>query len=281
VFRELASRLTAAHDGATVTNVSRLGVLTLAAVNALALPACDGSPAAPGGPAIVTIDTLGTAAIPPECCERGLPFSYRTLLTVRETGGAAVTITQLTLRVTELSGATTIRELSATEAFGTARVGGGGTLAGTVTFAAPLLTVGEMALAIAFRDEGGQTGSAQASTALRLDLTGTWAGPLPIRTEPTADWSDARLSLVQTGDTLTGDVVSRDGVSFPVAGSLSIEQTPFVTVRGLPGTSTCAGVIIVLRQFEFADGRIRRTSGHASGRCFGTVAGTFDLQRAT
>lgn len=90
-----------------------------------------------------------------------------------------------------------------------------------------------------------------------------------------------RVSLVQSGDALTGELVSRDGVRFPLSGSVSGDWAPMVLLGGLPGTSTCGGVGLVITKFEFVSGRVQRFSGSAGGQCFGTVAGNFELQRGT
>jgi hypothetical protein len=203
-------------------------------------------------------------------------------LTLRETAGVGATISGVTAPLTETSGATTVSQFSAPDVFGTIRIAANGTLAANnISFTGPLLAVSEMSVWVTFTDDNGNTGSAQTSAALKLDLTGDWSGPLPIKTQPTGDWSLARASLVQSGDRLTGELVSRDGAPFPLSGSVSASWAPMLSLGGLPGTSTCAGVGLGITHLEFIGGQVRRLSGHAMGRCFGTVAGNFELQRGT
>ena len=53
---------------------------------------------------------------------------------------------------------------------------------------------------------------------VRRGLTGTWEGALP--SYPAGeDWSRVRLTLQSGGDTVTGTLVSRNGVSHPVTGT--------------------------------------------------------------
>jgi hypothetical protein len=110
-----------------------------------------------------------------------------------------------------------------------------------------------------------------------IDLTGTWTGALPF-TLPDGDWTEGRLTLVQSGSTIDGEIISRDHVRYPLTGTLSGSEAELI-VGGLPGTSTCAGVSLIVTRFDFLGSRLQRLSGRAAGRCFGTVAGEFQLRR--
>jgi hypothetical protein len=110
-----------------------------------------------------------------------------------------------------------------------------------------------------------------------IDLTGTWIGTIPLRM-PQGDWSsDTRVELVQTGAMLEGALISRDNVRFPLSGSVA-EPESVLTVGGLTDPS-CAGISLILTEFDFRGPNVQRVSGRAVGRCFGTVAGQFELRR--
>ena len=122
------------------------------------------------------------------------------------------------------------------------------------------------------------TGCSQApSDPVGLDVSGRWAGALPIRL-PEGDWSSGVLSLAQSATTIAGEMVSADGVRYSVSGSLSGQEIELL-VEGLPGTSTCAAVGLILSDFTYSRRRVELISGRAFGRCFGTIAGTFELRR--
>lgn len=112
-----------------------------------------------------------------------------------------------------------------------------------------------------------------------FSLAGNWSGVMPIRT-PDGSWTEpARVTLTQTGDSVTGELVSSDGARYELAGTAT-EEGATITLQGLPGTSTCAGVIITADRFWITrDGTVTRMSGRTSGRCFGTIAGSFTLAR--
>lgn len=111
-----------------------------------------------------------------------------------------------------------------------------------------------------------------------IDLTGTWTGSIPLRM-PDGDWSsDTRVELVQNGATLAGELISRDNARFPLSGSLS-EPESVLTVGGLTDDPSCAGISLILTGFDFRGPNVQRVSGRAVGRCFGTVAGQFELRR--
>jgi hypothetical protein len=110
-----------------------------------------------------------------------------------------------------------------------------------------------------------------------MDLTGTWTGALPF-TLPDGGWTEGRLALVQSGSTIDGEIISRDNVRSPLSGTLAGSEAELI-VGGLPGTSTCAGVSLIVTGFDFRGPNVQRLSGRAAGRCFGTVAGEFQLRR--
>ena len=48
-----------------------------------------------------------------------------------------------------------------------------------------------------------------------------------------ADWSRIRVVLMQSGDALTGGLITRDGRRFPVSGCVSCEWAPSLAIGGL------------------------------------------------
>lgn len=111
-----------------------------------------------------------------------------------------------------------------------------------------------------------------------LDVTGVWTGSLPLRM-PDGDWSAARVALVQADGTVTGEVMSRDGVRHDLKGSIE-EGEIVLSVQGLPGTSTCASIQLYITGVTVKN-RVRHLSGRVGGRCYGTVAGSFELRKTS
>ena len=115
--------------------------------------------------------------------------------------------------------------------------------------------------------------------AVPFSVAGKWTGVMPIRT-PSGTWTEpASVTLTQTGDAVTGAITSSDGVSYQLSGTGSRDGL-MITLAGLPGNSTCAGVMLSADRFWYSGGTVTRMSGRASGRCFGTIAGDFTLARA-
>jgi hypothetical protein len=75
-------------------------------------------------------------------------------------------------------------------------------------------------------------------------------------------------------------MVSRDGATYPRSGTLDATGAQ-LAVGNLPGTSTCSAIFIAIGEFEVTAAGVQGLAGWARGRCFGTVAGTFDLRRVT
>lgn len=109
-----------------------------------------------------------------------------------------------------------------------------------------------------------------------LNVTGVWHTSLSFAL-PEGDWSRASLTLVQDGRVVTGSLVSRDGVRHALGGAHGNGQVELV-IEGLPGTSTCAGVALVLSIFEYDHDELVRIGGRAIGRCYGTVAAALVLE---
>ena len=253
----------------------RQAPIFLAVIAGAVVAACD-SPTGPEGraAAIVISDVTTTATFArPE----GLRFSYRMPLVLRETGGVGATITQVTATLTEMSGSSTTAQLSPADVFGTARITARGTLVSTtIALAGTPSTASEMSVRVAFNDDRGNPGSVQASSVVRLDLNGNWSGPLRFPTNPPADLSLGRVAIVQSGNSLTGELVSRDDIRFPLSGRVDALR-PSLQVNGL----TFCGIVMLVEEFQFAGGQARRMSGPAGGRCPGTVDGTFELERGS
>ena len=242
------------------------------------------SPTAPDtGAAAITID-IGTTTATKRVFVQG-PFTYTVSSTLRETSGVAATIFQVTATVTDNSGAKTETQIAPADAFGTTRIQANGTLPSIgIVVMGSLATASDMSVRVAFTDDHGNTGSAQASTGVRAEFTAAWSGPTTI-TQPPGDWSVITVSLVQNGDALTGEVITRDGRHFPVTGCASCEGT----VTGLsfiggglpiPGSGGCA-IGFAVPDFEFSSGRMQKMTPRLTGRCPGTAGGTADLRRSS
>lgn len=246
----------------------------LAAV--LGLGACGRDPTGPDGrAAALGIDaTLVTARL----ASAGV-YRYSAFVTLRETGGAGATLSTVTVAVVNASGGTSTADIPAATAFGVTRIGGRGTLVSSALAASGALgSASSFVVRIGFRDDRGTSGTAERSTPVTLDVTGTWSGALPIRT-PAGDWSLGRAALVQQGASITGELVSRDDARYPLSGSV-LPGGVLLEVGGLPGDSICSAVTLAVTQFDFGGRGAERVSGNALGRCFGTVAGQFQLERS-
>lgn len=110
-----------------------------------------------------------------------------------------------------------------------------------------------------------------------LNVSGTWQSALAFSL-PTGTWSRTTVVLDQVGATVTGTMTSADGVRYALTGTLQ-DGSVHLAIEGLPGTSTCAGVSIVLSIFEYGGHSLTRIGGRAIGRCFGTVSATVVLDR--
>lgn len=221
-----------------------------------------------------------TATTSKRVASLSVPFTYQVSLALRETGGGGATISQVTVTLSDSSGARTESQFSAAEVFGTTRIKANGTLMSTgITVDAPLASGSDITARVTFVDDRGNTGSAQASTALNPLFTGEWSGFTTI-TQPPGDWSHIRLSLVQNGDRLTGQLITRDNRQFSASGCVACEWTPMLSIRGdLPtGSSGCA-IGMRLENFHFRGGQMQRLSVLLTGRCPGTASGTGNLER--
>ena len=263
-------------------SLSHFGIATLLAVLLFVLAAaCDErkSPTSPNaGQFAITLENVAAIATKRVAVEG--PFTYQVSLALSETGGAGATISQVTATLSEMSGARTETQVSATEAFGTTRIPANGTLAATgISVTGLLQTANEITVRVTFTDDKGNVGSAQTSTGVRLDLNGDWSGPFQISTQPPADWSIGRAALVKNGDSLTGELVSRDGVRFTLSGSVSREWAPTMAIGGLFNPNGPCGLSLLLTEFEFTSGRLSRIAGRPIGRCPGTACCSFEVQR--
>jgi hypothetical protein len=112
-----------------------------------------------------------------------------------------------------------------------------------------------------------------------FDVTGNWHGNLGDRHPAGEDWSNASVSLTQTGLAISGSLTSVDGTRHPLSGVFS-EGMAVIQVGGLPGTSECDSAVMSVNQIEYAsDGRATALDGLLEGRCFGTIMFRFRLTR--
>ncbi len=238
----------------------------------------DDSPAAPDptAAALVVEDLVLRVSAPQAAAD---DIAAELDFTVRETAGIGATLSAVTVTLTDRGGTPTTMELDLTGVFGTNRIAGGGTLDAQDVSTTAQLELDTVSILIAFVDDGGEQGTVEESMQVSPDVSGTWTGELPIRT-PVGEWTSATLTLEQTGDEITGTLQSADGFQFPVTGSFT-DAGFDILVNGLPGTSTCAGVGLTVQELEFREDRLESLTGRAFGRCFGTIAGTFVLERSS
>ena len=110
-------------------------------------------------------------------------------------------------------------------------------------------------------------------------LTGQWVGTAsrgPCGQGWAEDWSTVSMTLVQTSTSVTGEVFASEGRRFPVSSLDGIT----LHVSGLEGSSTCSTYAFFIsdRQYD-GHGTLVAFSGNLSGRCCGTLAGPFRVQR--
>lgn len=93
------------------------------------------------------------------------------------------------------------------------------------------------------------------------------------------DWGAAVITMQQSGQSITGEIVSALGAQHPLSGTVYDDHTE-LNVGGLPGTSTCSLFQLYVNAFQNnSTGRLIGFSGFLEGRCCGTVAGSFHFAR--
>jgi len=235
---------------------------------------CGGSPSSPTAPSRGSLTPEVTNIV----MRNGGTGSYRLSVTLRETAGISVNVTKVAVTVTAGSGATTTTEFAPSDLLQTPRIDPHGTVSTTVTVAAPVGRDSQvLSIRVMFIDYDGNVGSVDTSAGVKVDLTGAWTGALPIRTNPVANWSFARATLVQSGNMLEGELVSNDAKSFPLSGTLFELRVGGLT----PGSITVqpCNAQLDLREFQINNGQVTHVFGSVRGRCGNTLAGNFVLQR--
>ena len=110
-------------------------------------------------------------------------------------------------------------------------------------------------------------------------LTGQWAGTLG-RSPCAGDWSTFALDLVQTGNSLTGEVITRDGRHFSASGSI-VDGSGSIDVSLPVGMGECQTFPFQIQHVEHDGmGRAIAFSGNAGGRCCGTIDEGYRYVRA-
>ena len=256
--------------------VIHLSVLTLAFGSA-----CENGrtpPTAPSSVGMQIIPSLATTASAPRISERDR-FTYRMSVTLHSPGVGA-NLSRVTVTLSEMSRVATVSHLGVMDAFGTTRVPAGGTITSTgIVFVGPLLPAGEATVRVTFADDSGNIGVAETSVGLKFAVAGAWAGPLQIGFNPLPYIPVASATLLQNGDQLSGALswaVPPDSQHFSLNGSVSREWTPTLQMRGPEGL--CSPTLLIL-DVEFTNGEPVRLSGRPTGRCFGTISGSFDFRR--
>lgn len=102
-------------------------------------------------------------------------------------------------------------------------------------------------------------------------LTGVWEGLL-VAYPVGEDWSVVRLSVQVNGSTVSGTLVSRNGVSHPVTGTVQ-DGAVTLEILNLPQQTPCSVVLAVTR---LTRGELQ---GRVSGRCPNTLLSEFRLSK--
>jgi hypothetical protein len=123
-------------------------------------PASPSPPPGTSGSAALSIENFTATSTP----GAGGTFNYRASLRLRETGGGAATLTGLSLTLTQTSGVTVTREVTAAEAFPATTVAANGTLdSNTLSVSGAPIQASQLAVRITFTGTGGTTGTVQAT----------------------------------------------------------------------------------------------------------------------
>jgi hypothetical protein len=115
-----------------------------------------------------------------------------------------------------------------------------------------------------------------------LNVGGAWTGTVPA-SPPGSDWSTVDMTLQQSARSLSGRATGRDGTPWDLAGGVGeLDGDAWsvqLSVQGLPGTSTCATFFLFAGPVDHQQGAVAVLEGMISGRCYGTLAGTFRFTR--
>lgn len=124
-------------------------------------PPAGPSPSPPPGTATLVIETFTATSTPGP----GGTFNYRASLRLRETGGAAATLTGLTLTMTQASGLTVSRDVAPADAFNATTVAANGTLDSNMlsVTGAPILAT-QLAAQITYTGPGAANATVQQTT---------------------------------------------------------------------------------------------------------------------
>jgi hypothetical protein len=95
-------------------------------------------------------------------------------------------------------------------------------------------------------------------------LTGQWDGAFG-RSPCAGDWSAIRMTLEQSGESVAGEVVTRDGQHFEIVGTVA-DGTGFLSVTIPNPGSTCSTV-----GFRVTSVAEKTFATQAQGRCCGTI----------
>ena len=171
---DIASMEAGAHAVPILTTLNkRLVAATAFCMLAAACADSDDSPTAPSPaptPGAASIAVQGfTATYSPN--PNGT-LTYRVAFTLRESAGTGANLSTVTLTLTQTGGATAATDYTATEAFGTTRIAANGTVTSNpVTFTGPPVAASQLAVRVAYTDDTGRTGAAQATTAVTAAST--------------------------------------------------------------------------------------------------------------
>jgi hypothetical protein len=109
-------------------------------------------------------------------------------------------------------------------------------------------------------------------------LTGQWAGSF-VRGPCAGDWSSFTISLVQSGSSLTGEIITKDGIRFSLTASVTGGNGTFTVPLPL-GQGECETLSFSIDRVERdSAGRAVAFSGEAQGQCCGTIIEPYRFTR--
>jgi hypothetical protein len=108
-------------------------------------------------------------------------------------------------------------------------------------------------------------------------VNGTFSGAMPVE-PPGEDWSRVTMDLV-TDRGVSGTLKPLVGIDHAIGGTFAGNNL-ILRVGDLPGDSTCIEIALNIFRFELnSSNEVTAFEGTLSGRCQGTVSGSFRMER--
>jgi len=108
-------------------------------------------------------------------------------------------------------------------------------------------------------------------------LNGTFSGPMPSLI-PGEDWSNVTMELMTQGN-VSGTFTPKSGPTRPVGGTYAGTNL-VLSIGNLPQGASCFEITMNVFRFEFnSSNDVSAFEGTLTGRCQGTVSGSFRMER--